>query len=79
VRGPGIGCLLGDPVWAPRGARLAFSATCLNAGSDTTPAVYTVRRDGSGLRRVFDPATLASPANGLDAYVSERVSWGARP
>ena len=79
VRGPGIGCLLGDPVWAPRGARLAFAATCLNAGSDTTPAVYTVRRDGSDLRRVFDPATLGPPASGLDAYVSERVSWGARP
>ena len=61
--------------WSPDGRRLAVVRTDLH----TTPAVYTVRRDGSGLRRVFDPATLAPPASGLDAYVSERVSWGARP
>ena len=79
VRGRAEGCELGDPVWAPSGTRLAFAATCLNAGYDVARTVYTVRRDGSRLRSVFDPATLAPPWSGLiDVYVSETVSWQAR-
>ncbi len=81
VRGPGGGCELGDPVWSPSGRSLAFAATCLNTGyDDVTPSVYTVRRDGSRLRRIFDPATLAPPSSGLvEVYVSETLSWQALP
>jgi dipeptidyl aminopeptidase/acylaminoacyl peptidase len=80
VRGLAESCRLGDPVWAPSGTRLAFAATCLDGGYDLARTVYTVRRDGSRLRSVFDPSKLASPSSGLvDVYVSETVSWQARP
>jgi hypothetical protein len=79
VRGRGEECMLGAPVWAPSGARLALAATCLSPGYDLAPSVYTVRSDGARLRRVFAPSTLAAPSAGLDVFVSDAVSWQARP
>jgi Tol biopolymer transport system component len=40
-----------NPIWSPDGKRLTFSV-----GRDETVAVWTVRRDGSGLRRITDDA-----------------------
>ena len=40
--------------------------------------MYTVRADGTGLRRVFDPRSL-DPSRNLVTYAGPTVSWQARP
>jgi WD40-like Beta Propeller Repeat len=78
VRAPASGCF-GDPVWSPTGASIAFTSSCLDESSADLPSVYGVRRDGSRLRRWFDPVALASPYGGFERYVARALAWQARP
>jgi Tol biopolymer transport system component len=41
-----------SPAWSPDGRRIAFQGTCLGAGMGCRPGIYTVRVDGTQLRRV---------------------------
>ena len=40
------------PVWSPDGRRIAFSNNKLSDGAETTPALFTMRADGSRLKPV---------------------------
>lgn len=77
VRGPTPGCRLGDPVWSPAGTRVAFASSCLDETNEETPILYSVRLDGSRLRRLFDPRALPPPE--LEHYVAPALSWQPRP
>jgi hypothetical protein len=78
VRAPAPGCF-GDPVWSPTGASIAFASSCLDDASEDAPPLYGVRRDGSHLRRWFDPVVLASPPGEFELYVGRALAWQARP
>jgi Tol biopolymer transport system component len=71
----------GEPVWSPDGRRLAFvgARSCLYCGG----WLYTVRRDGSGLRRVINrwAGAPAWSATGTLAFLnrSDRGLYSVKP
>ena len=66
----GVGLTFGEVAWSPGGRRIAFTTGDWDGGH----AVYTVRTDGAGLRRIFDIESLTSRI-GLEGYMSEELSW----
>jgi hypothetical protein len=74
VRGPAPGCGFGPPVWSPSGRRIAFTASCLDPRS-VGDALFTVRRDGRGLRPVFEADPLIPKTGSFAAGVGPYVSW----
>jgi TolB protein len=59
-----------DPAWSPDGRRLAF------VRADAQPAVYLVRADGSGLRRLTAGSSPAWSPDGQRIVFSRRVGRG---
>jgi dipeptidyl aminopeptidase/acylaminoacyl peptidase len=66
----GVGQTFGDVAWSPSGGRIAFTTGEWDGGN----AVFTVRTDGTGLRRLFAIESLTAH-NGLEGYMSEELSW----
>jgi Tol biopolymer transport system component len=73
---PGID---GSPAWSPDGSQIAFTRAAPSVGSDNPgAAIYTVRPDGSGLRKLVDDGVEPdwSPDGGRIAFVSYRDGFG---
>jgi WD40 repeat protein len=66
----GVGQTFGRVAWSPSGRRIAFTT----GEWDGDSAVFTVRTDGAGLRRIFRLASLTSGL-GIDGHMWEGLSW----
>ena len=58
----------GGAVWSPNGKRIAFLRDLNPNGVDPAPAIYTMRADGTGVRKVY-----------AYNYYDDPFDWQARP
>lgn len=76
------GLTAGDPSWSPDGSRIVFSSQPIHNWNDVgvtdAPDVYTVRPDGTDLRRLTHDEGSGSPSwtsDGKILFYSQRRMW----